>query len=120
MKTHAPVEKVFKMFARLLKYAQAFESDPVLPADVGLLAFSTSELSAGNPYKSYDPHNLLEIHLHNAYLAADGQSHKKFRKLRNKVLNLLEAQCTRMRAQAAKVWNLVENEQRHGVFASTP
>jgi hypothetical protein len=109
-------EKLFEMFAKLLRYAQKFERNELFCEDMipfhwykGVL--KSRRYSDENPYLK-DPQN-VEGYLNGAALACRDLLNEAFYSFRQKTLDHLEPQYARMVAGFQSLQDFVEETKRH-------
>ena len=128
---HEPLECAFKMYPRILKYAQAFESninfreEMSLTQDQGLTQewlgdnydfYNSNALR--NPFKGYIVHP-VEAGLMRAKLASDRENLVQFKNERANILKYLENQYQRISAASTEVIDFVKTMKKVGELLDT-
>jgi hypothetical protein len=123
---HEPLECAFKMYPRILKYAQAFELNINFREEMSLTQDqSLSQEWLGdnydfynsnalrNPFKGYLAHP-VEAGLMRAKLASDRENLVQFKNERANILEYLENQYQRISAASTRVIDFVKTEKKVG------
>lgn len=120
---NTPINYVFRMYEKLLEYAQAFERNPRFRAEMNPAwgaarrnrderarrVFASREF---NPFKQ-EPFHPVETNLEMASIASEDNDADAFKQARSAVLEYLEPQYQRIVAQAAAMAEFVKAENRH-------